>query len=202
MRLLLGIVIVLASSCSAHAQMTKWTCYAIGAATITSGTGYTPGLYRNIALTGGAGANAVADVLVDDTGKVVDVTIRNPGHDFKLNDVLTGTISSHGSGFSLLVKQVHSFHSDHTPGLAGIKTRGPPPCNRSPSIADVQFLLQSPLGSETRRTEVEAAGRLCHSFGAERTPLDAGQVRETGKWLPGWEACAAIDAEANSNLQR
>lgn len=72
------------------------------------GSVYTNGLYQNIALTGGSGAGAYADILVVG-GAVTSVTLRFGGNFYKVGDTLsasTDTIGGSGSGLTISVMTV------------------------------------------------------------------------------------------------
>lgn len=71
--------------------------------TITPGSGYTDGTYAVVALTGGTGRGATANIIVSG-GSVVAVAISSTGAGFgyTVGDVLTGTIAG-GSGWSVVV---------------------------------------------------------------------------------------------------
>jgi hypothetical protein len=79
----------------------------ISAAIISSpGTNYTNGLYQNTALTGGSGANAVADILVVG-GLITEITITNGGNFYVLGDILTATLpGASAAGFQTTVSGV------------------------------------------------------------------------------------------------
>jgi hypothetical protein len=73
---------------------------------ITGGTNYTSGIYQNTALSGGMGANAVADILVVG-GSIVEVTITNGGNFYAAGDILTATLpGASAGGFSVPVNAV------------------------------------------------------------------------------------------------
>jgi hypothetical protein len=72
---------------------------------ITGGSGYISGLYQNVALTGGSGANAVADILVVG-GAVTNVTITNGGNFYVVGDVLSAVLGTSGTGFSCPVNVI------------------------------------------------------------------------------------------------
>jgi hypothetical protein len=74
--------------------------------TITGGTNYTSGIYQNMALSGGMGANAVADILVVG-GSIVEVTITNGGNFYAAGDILTATLpGASAGGFSVPVSTI------------------------------------------------------------------------------------------------
>lgn len=73
--------------------------------TITGGTLYTAGTYANVALTGGSGSGATANITVSG-GAVTAVTILNPGTQYVTGDTLSAAaaiIGGTGSGFSVPV---------------------------------------------------------------------------------------------------
>jgi hypothetical protein len=70
-----------------------------------AGSGYTNGIYRFVALTGGTGSGATATITVAG-GVVTDVSIEDKGKDYTVNDVLTASLPV-GSNFSLLVELVN-----------------------------------------------------------------------------------------------
>jgi hypothetical protein len=96
-------------------------CWAIASAVITPGNGYVPGVYKDVALSGGSGIEAHADITVDSTGKVVDVTLHRSGRRFVIGDTLTAPIGASGSGFVLTVSSLINVpaagkeHDRHAP---------------------------------------------------------------------------------------
>ena len=74
--------------------------------TVTGGSLYTNGVYQNVSLTGGSGANATADILVVG-GVVTSCTLKFGGNFYIAGDVLScSSLGSTGSGFSILVNAV------------------------------------------------------------------------------------------------
>ena len=76
--------------------------------TITGGTLYTNGTYMNVALTGGSGSTATANIVVSG-GAVISVTVLNKGCLYKVGDTLSAaasTIGGTGSGFSVSITAV------------------------------------------------------------------------------------------------
>ena len=74
--------------------------------TITGGSLYTNGIYQNVSLTGGSGANATADILIA-LGAVVSCNLKFGGNFYAVGDVLScSSLGSTGSGFSILVNAV------------------------------------------------------------------------------------------------
>lgn len=75
--------------------------------TITGGSGGTTGTYGGVALTGGAGSGATANITVAG-GTVTAVTILNPGTAYVVGDVLSAAAANIGSttGFSVPVNSI------------------------------------------------------------------------------------------------
>jgi hypothetical protein len=76
---------------------------------ITAGTLYTPGAYAGVALTGGTGSGATADITVGGGGGVTVVTLVNAGTGYTVGDVLSAAaanIGGTGSGFSIPVATI------------------------------------------------------------------------------------------------
>jgi hypothetical protein len=74
--------------------------------TITAGSLYTNGIYQNVSLTGGSGANATADILVA-SGTVVSCSLKFGGNFYIAGDVLScSSLGSTGSGFSVTVASI------------------------------------------------------------------------------------------------
>src|SRR6267154_2785834 len=78
--------------------------------TITKGSGYTPGVYTDVALTGGRGTGALANITIDTDGTVKDVALvdANRGSSYFVGDVLSADATTiggtgTGSGFSVPV---------------------------------------------------------------------------------------------------
>ena len=74
--------------------------------TLVSGSLYTNGVYQNVALTGGSGANATADIVI--SGQVViSCTLKFGGNFYVVGDVLScSSLGSTGSGFSVTVSAI------------------------------------------------------------------------------------------------
>ena len=74
--------------------------------TIISGSLYTNGVYQNVALTGGSGANATADIVIVG-GAVVSCTLKFGGNFYVAGDILScSSLGNTGSGFSVPVASV------------------------------------------------------------------------------------------------
>jgi hypothetical protein len=70
---------------------------------LVGGAGYTNGVYQNVALTGGSGANATADIVVSG-GVVTQVTISFGGNFYVVGDTLSSSsIGSSNTPFSISV---------------------------------------------------------------------------------------------------
>lgn len=73
---------------------------------ITAGSLYTNGVYQNVPLTGGSGANATADIVIAG-GAVTSCSLRFGGNFYVVGDVLScSSLGPTGSGFSVTVSQV------------------------------------------------------------------------------------------------
>jgi len=73
---------------------------------IISGSLYTNGVYQNVALTGGSGANATADIVIVG-GAVVSCTLKFGGNFYVVGDILScSSLGNTGSGFSIPVASV------------------------------------------------------------------------------------------------
>jgi hypothetical protein len=71
--------------------------------TITGGSSYTNGVYQNVSLTGGSGANATADIVISG-GAVTSCTLTFGGNFYIVGDVLScSSLGNTGSGFSITV---------------------------------------------------------------------------------------------------
>jgi hypothetical protein len=74
--------------------------------TLVAGTLYTPGTYNAVALTGGTGTGATANIVVGVGGGVTSVTIVNGGSGYDVGEILSAAaanIGGTGSGFSIRV---------------------------------------------------------------------------------------------------
>jgi hypothetical protein len=77
-----------------------------GLGTITAGALYTNGVYQNVALTGGSGANATADIVVTG-GSITKVTLTFGGNFYVVGDILScSSLGSTGAGFSIPVASI------------------------------------------------------------------------------------------------
>ena len=77
-----------------------------GLGTITAGALYTNGVYQNVPLTGGSGANATADIVVTG-GSITSVTLKFGGNFYVVGDILScSSLGSTGAGFSIPVASI------------------------------------------------------------------------------------------------
>lgn len=85
---------------------------AISALALTAGgTLYTTGTYSQVALTGGTGTGATADIVISG-GAVTTVVLRSPGQGYVVGDVLSvaaASVGGTGSGFQATVATVASI---------------------------------------------------------------------------------------------
>ena len=73
---------------------------------ITAGSLYTNGVYQIVALTGGSGANATADIVVAG-GVIVSCSLKFGGNFYVVGDILScSSLGSTGSGFSIPVSSI------------------------------------------------------------------------------------------------
>jgi hypothetical protein len=76
---------------------------------LVGGTGYVAGTYPEVSLTGGNGSSATATIVVNSSGIVSSVTIKNGGQFYAVGDTLSAantSLGSSGSGFSIPVNTV------------------------------------------------------------------------------------------------
>jgi hypothetical protein len=74
--------------------------------TLLGGSLYTNGVYQNVALTGGSGANATADIVIVG-GVVTSCNLRFGGNFYVVGDILScASLGPTGSGFSVTVSAV------------------------------------------------------------------------------------------------
>jgi hypothetical protein len=76
---------------------------ALADGTITNGgTGYVPGTYNDVPLTGGTGSGGTADITVNGSGVVSNVSVNQQGENYTIGDVLSASntnLGGSGSGF-------------------------------------------------------------------------------------------------------
>ena len=74
--------------------------------TLLGGSLYTNGVYQNVPLSGGSGANATADIVIVG-GVVTSCSLKFGGNFYVVGDVLTcSSLGSTGTGFSITVAEV------------------------------------------------------------------------------------------------
>ena len=73
----------------------------------SAGSGYASATYRQVALTGGTGSGATADIVVT-TGAVTSCEVRNPGQGYLSGDILSCASIGAGSNFQFTVNSVTS----------------------------------------------------------------------------------------------
>ena len=89
----------------------SWLPHAITAVTsLVGGSGYVPGNYPSVPLTGGSGTGAIGNVTVNSSGVVSGAFVFPPsGSNYAVNDVLSASntnLGGSGSGFSITVASV------------------------------------------------------------------------------------------------
>ena len=76
------------------------------AGTFSGGSLYTNGVYQNVLLTGGSGANATADIVITG-GAVTSVNLKFGGNFYVVGDILScSSLGATGTGFSITVASV------------------------------------------------------------------------------------------------
>ena len=74
--------------------------------TLVAGSLYTNGVYQNVPLTGGSGANATADIVIVG-GVVTSCSLKFGGNFYVVGDILScSSLGSTGTGFSITVAEV------------------------------------------------------------------------------------------------
>jgi len=76
---------------------------------LAGGTGYVAGTYPEVSLTNGNGSGATATIVVNSSGVVSSVTIKEGGQFYAVGNVLTAlntSLGNSGSGFSITVSAV------------------------------------------------------------------------------------------------
>jgi hypothetical protein len=74
--------------------------------TLVGGSLYTNGVYQNVPLTGGSGANATADIVIVG-GVVTSCTLKFGGNFYVVGDILScSSLGNSGSGFSINVATI------------------------------------------------------------------------------------------------
>lgn len=91
-----------------------------------AGSGYTPGTYSYVPLTGGTGSGATATITVNGSGVVSAIVINDLGVNYTVGDVLgasAANLGGTGSGFALTIDMVMTFTSlwQHEYGTDQIK---------------------------------------------------------------------------------
>ena len=77
-----------------------------GIGSVTGGSLYTNGIYQNVPLTGGSGANATADIVIIGQ-QVVSCTLKFGGNFYIVGDVLScSSLGNTGSGFAITVSSI------------------------------------------------------------------------------------------------
>lgn len=110
-------IATLGSITGGSSYTTGTAIFTLGA--ITGGSAYTPGSYTNVALTGGAGSGATANIIVNTAGAVASVTLAGVGTGYVGGDTLSAAaanIGGTGSGFSIPVSTVGYYNVPVTGG--------------------------------------------------------------------------------------
>ena len=104
---------------------------------ITGGSGGTAGTYGGVALTGGTGSSATANVTVGGGGNVTGVTILNPGIQYTTGDVLSAAAANIGNtlGFSVPISStaINGSLANGSVGMFYPGTTNPKPTWQDPN---------------------------------------------------------------------
>ncbi len=111
--------------------------------TITAGTGGTSGVYAGVALTGGTGTGATANITVVYGSGVTAVSILNPGQGYVVGDVLTASVGV--TGFSVPVAS-NSINSSLSGGTVGMYIPGTLTFKQTYQDAAQTILNTNPVG--------------------------------------------------------
>ena len=142
------------------------------AGTLTGGTGYVPGTYTNVPLTGGTGTGARATIVVNSSGVVTSVTKTHPGSGYTAADSLSAAntnLGGSGTGFS-------QVYSSVTTGAATANTWIPPATQVSKELS-VQ--ITDSVGNVFKATRVQILPTLALDF--KRS--DVGKISVSGTIL-------------------
>jgi hypothetical protein len=113
---------------------------------ITGGNSYSNGTYGGVALTGGSGTGATANITVSG-GLVTQVTVLNPGIAYVVGDVLSAaaaSIGGSGSGFSVPVAST-SINSSLAGGTVGFYIPSTQTVKQTWQDAGQSILNQNPV---------------------------------------------------------
>jgi hypothetical protein len=85
----------------------------VNTVTVTAGTGYTPGTYTNVVLSGGTGTGATATIVVGAGGTVTSASITPTmrGTGYQVGNILTAAALTGGTGFQLTVATITGYKS-------------------------------------------------------------------------------------------
>lgn len=108
---------------------------------ITPGSGYTQGTYNNVALTGGSGTGAQAQIVVGPANTVVKVVITARGQNYSTSDTLGATIPG-GSGFSIPVASVGQIYTLPLTGGSGTGATANITINSSGAVSSVGLIAR------------------------------------------------------------
>lgn len=114
--------------------------------TITGGSGGTAGTYTNVALTGGTGTGATANITVS-SGGVTVVSILSPGANYTSGDTLSALSANIGNvtGFSVVVNSI-SINSSLAGGSVGMYIPGTLTPSSTWQDRDQTMLNTDPIG--------------------------------------------------------
>lgn len=160
---------------------------------ITPGSGYTPGSYSAVALTGGTGLGATANIVVSGGGAVTSVTIVNPGTGYTVSNPLSSASIGPGLGFTVPVASITwAFYTPAEPDAFTVvaTTAGPPPpgpiIDRSPHYLE-SYTFRGTWGVGTFNTDyawIEFIGGSATSTGIDPSAYRASKQNDDIVSLP------------------
>lgn len=166
------------------------------------GTGYSPGIYKNVALgTDGAGTGALATVTIAADGTLGSIKITDSGTGYVADDTITiptnGSIGGTGSGITLTDIAAGNIVGG-TAGATLVKTEGSDPSTTESNVATFRDLAAGEsitIGGLTLTASGSIlAGAVASAFGGLSNGR-TGNIVTNGSWsgtLSGWTTEAAV----------
>jgi flagellar hook protein FlgE len=166
------------------------------------GTGYSPGIYKNVALgTNGAGTGALATVTIAADGTLGSIKITDSGTGYVAGNTITiptnGSIGGTGSGITLTDIAAGNIVGG-TAGATLVKTEGSDPSTTESNVATFRDLAAGEsitIGGLTLTASGSIlAGAVASAFGGLSNGR-TGNIVTNGSWsgtLSGWTTAAAV----------
>ena len=158
---------------------------------ITGGNGYTNGNYTNVALTGGSGVGASADIQVVG-GVAVSLSLNNIGEDYQVGDVLGCASIGAGTGFAVTVTGLSSGFGPYKMTVGGHVSYIAP---SSLTAAGNRWMLDGERLIRSR-AKYELAMHVLNDMDLAKrmSPMDPANGQEPGM---SWLAFKELKGEAN-----